>query len=81
MRSPHAHEAAGSGGQGYTEVTYSPSGDNWLVMSGIRGDSIFYEKYFFRGDVVHAFGMEFPSAAKPRYAPIVERIENSFGAG
>ena len=66
------------GGEGYRNVTYSPAGDNWLVISGFRGDTIFYEKYLFRGSVVHAFGIEFPSAAKPRYAPIVERIEDSF---
>lgn len=69
------------GGEGYTEVTYSPSGANWLVLSGYRGDSIFYEKYFFRADAVHGFGMEFPAAEKPFYAPIIERIEDSFRAG
>ncbi len=80
-------ESAGSlkrrlvGTQGYTEVTYSPSGASWLVLSGYRGDNIFYEKYFFRSGEVHGFGMEFPAAEKPFYAPIVERIEDSFRAG
>lgn len=69
------------GSDGYTEVTYSPSGAGWLVISGYRGDNIFYEKYFFRGEAVHGFGMEFPRGEKPRYAPIIERIENSFRAG
>ena len=69
------------GSEGYTEVTYSPTGRSWLVLSGYRGDNIFYEKYFFRGGEVHGFGMEFPASAKPHYAPIVERIENSFRAG
>ena len=69
------------GSQGYTDVTYSPSGPNWLVLSGFRGDNIFYEKYFFRDDVIHGFGMEFPASAKPRYAPIVESVEDSFKAG
>lgn len=69
------------GSEGYQDVTYSPSGPTWLVLSGYRGDNIFYEKYFFRGDAVHGFGIEFPRAAKPRYAPIIERIEDSFRAG
>jgi hypothetical protein len=69
------------GSEGYHDVTYSPSGRNWLVISGYRGENIFYEKYFFRADVVHGFGMEFPREAKPRYAPIIERIEDSFRAG
>jgi len=51
------------------------------VLSGFRGDMIFYEKYLFRGGIVVAFGMEFPGARKPFYAPIVERIEDSFRAG
>ena len=80
-------ETAGSlkrrliGSEGYENVTYSPSGSNWLVLSGYRGDNIFYEKYFFRGEAVHGFGIEFPESAKPRYAPVVERIEDSFRAG
>ena len=62
-------------------MTYSPAGRDWLVLSGYRGNNIFYEKYFFRNGVVSGFGMEFPRGAKPRYAPIVERIEDSFRAG
>ena len=69
------------GSQGYENVTYSPSGGSWLVLSGFRGDDIFYEKYLFAGGVISAFGMEFPAARKPYYAPIVERIEDSFRAG
>lgn len=69
------------GAQGYTDVTYSPSGDSWLVLSGYRGPTIFYEKYFFVGGVVSGFGMEFPADRKPFYAPIIERMEDSFRAG
>lgn len=63
------------------DVTYSPSGQNWFVVSGFRGDQIFYEKYLLRDGVIHAFGMEFPVSAKPVYAPIIERIEDSFRVG
>jgi hypothetical protein len=70
-----------TGSQGYDRVTYSPAGADWLVLSGYRGKNIFYEKYFFRGDIVHGFGIEFPASAKPHYAPIIERIEDSFRAG
>lgn len=69
------------GTEGYEEVTYSPSGGSWLVISGYRGDRIFYEKYFFRAGVIAAFGMDFPKEDKPRYAPVIERIEDSFRAG
>ena len=69
------------GSEGYEDVTYSPRGETWLVLSGFRGDRIFYEKYFFNGGVISAFGMEFPADEKPFYAPIIERIEDSFRAG
>jgi hypothetical protein len=62
----------------YSDVTYSPSGSSWLVMSGYRGDRIFYEKYLFRKGMLHAFSIEFPIAAKPFYAPIVEHMEDTF---
>ena len=69
------------GTEGYEDVTYARSGSGWLVLSGFRGDNIFYEKYFFSGDTIQAFGIEFPTDRKPFYAPIVERIEDSFRAG
>ncbi|MBZ8133957.1 hypothetical protein [Afifella sp. IM 167] len=78
---PASLEARLTGGKGYRNVTYSPRGNSWLVLSGFRGDTIFYEKYFFRGGVISGFGMEFPKARKPFYAPMIERMEDSFRAG
>ena len=70
-----------TGTEGYEDVTYTPAGDSWLVISGYRDGRIFYEKYFFRDGVIAAFGMDFPKEDKPLYAPIIERIEDSFKAG
>jgi hypothetical protein len=69
------------GTEGYDDVTYSPRGQTWLVLSGFRGDRIFYEKYSFDDGVISAFGVEFPADEKPYFAPIIERIEDSFRAG
>ena len=33
-----------------------------------------------KNGLIHAFGIEFPASAKPFYAPIVERIEDTFRA-
>jgi hypothetical protein len=65
----------------YENVTCSPSGNTWLVLSGYRDDTILCEKYFFTDGVISGFAIEFPAANKPFYAPIVERTENSFRAG
>jgi hypothetical protein len=67
--------------EGYEDVTYSPSGDSWLVISGFRGDRIFYEKYFFSGGIVSVLGLEFPAEEKPFFAPLIERMEDSFEPG
>ena len=32
---------------GYDEVTYHPRGRSWFVLSGYRGDQIYYEKVMF----------------------------------
>jgi hypothetical protein len=69
------------GSEGYTDVTYSPKGATWLVLSGFRGNRIFYEKYAFNDGVISGFGIEFPADEKPTYSPIIERIEDSFRAG
>jgi hypothetical protein len=69
------------GTEGYDDVTYSPSGQSWLVLSGFRGNRIFYEKYAFGDGVISAFGIEFAAEEKPYFAPIIERIEDSFEAG
>jgi hypothetical protein len=69
------------GTEGYEKVTYSPSGGRWLVLSGYRDSRIFYEKYFFSGEVISALGVEFPEEEKPYYAPLIERMEDSFRAG
>lgn len=68
---------------GYDRVSYAPLGRNWLVLSGYRGEDIYYEKYVFSGDkaLLHAFWLTFPRARKPVFAPIVERMEDSFRGG
>lgn len=66
--------------EGYNRVTYKPRGRNWIVLSGFRGRDVFYEKYEFdpQSDTIHAFAMQFPRGRKPFYAPILERVEDSF---
>jgi hypothetical protein len=62
----------------YSEVTLRASGSNWLVLSGYRGASIFYERYIFvkRKDVdtIHGFVITYGRDAKAVYDPIAARI-------
>lgn len=68
---------------GYDEVTYRPRGRSWFVLSGYRGDQIYYEKVMFScgGSVVNIFAMVYPVAERNFFDPIVERMEDSFRPG
>jgi hypothetical protein len=64
-------------------VTYSARGDTWFVVSGTKGDSIFYERHLLshRGQMTETFSITYPAAAKPGYDPIVARMAKSFRPG
>jgi len=81
--SPIAYEAFLRSGDanGYANVTYRANGTDWLVLSGIRGSNIFYEKYLFKGDLIHAMVITYPQSLKTYYEAIVTHIARSLGAG
>ena len=60
-------------------VTYRRSGANFAVMSGTRGNRIFYERALFgdRSGVVHAYVLEYPRRLQGRYGPIIARLSSS----
>jgi len=70
-----------SAGSDYADVTYRATGKDWLVLSGNRGDSIFYEKYVLakskNDGVIHALTVTYPRDAKAVYDPIVARMARS----
>jgi hypothetical protein len=73
-----------SGDSDYADVTYRATGNNWLVLSGNRGASIFYEKYIFtkgKNSAIHALTVTYPRDAKAAYDPIVARMARSLRAG
>lgn len=69
--------------EGYDELSYRPRGRTWFVLSGYRGDNIYYEKVMFScgGDVVNVFAVAYPVTERARYDPIVERVEDGFKPG
>jgi hypothetical protein len=64
-------------------VTYRAAGRNWLVLSGTRGERIFYTRYAFshRNEVVNAFEISYPENLAKSYDPIVARIAKSLRSG
>jgi hypothetical protein len=66
------------GSEGYEDMTYTPSGSRWLVVSGYRGTDIYYEKFLIRPELVRGFSVQYPTAKREVYDPIVERLEDTF---
>jgi hypothetical protein len=68
---------------GYDKMDYSPTGQTWFVLSGFRGENIYYQKVMFScaNQVINALSITFPTAEKPRYERLVEIIEDHFKPG
>ena len=68
---------------GYDQMDYSPSGQTWFVLSGFRGENIYYQKVMFScgGKIINALSITFPTAEKPFYERLVEIIEDEFKPG
>lgn len=68
---------------GYDKLDYQPQGKSWFVLSGYRGDTIYYQKVMFScsNHVVNVFSINFPTADKPYYERLVEIMEDHFKTG
>ena len=65
---------------GYDELTYRPRGRSWFVLSGYRGNNIYYEKVMFScaGGVVNVLAITYPTDERDLYDPVVEQMEDTF---
>ena len=68
---------------GYDQLDYSPSGKTWFVLSGYRGENIYYQKVMFScgGGVITALSVTFPRAEKKFYEGLIEVMEDNFKPG
>ena len=68
---------------GYDQLDYQPAGKSWFVLSGYRGETIYYQKVMFscQNKVVNVFSINFPTAEKPYYERLVEIMEDNFKTG
>lgn len=63
----------------FANVTYRLLRGNILVLSGFRGDQVYYDKFVFTKDAqtIHHFAIVYPATAKSTYDSIVERMSKS----
>lgn len=64
------------------EVTYQTRGQNWWVLSGYRGEDIFYRRASFACDHrrVHVIELVYPRSLKRQFDPIVTSISHQLGS-
>jgi hypothetical protein len=68
---------------GYDRLDYSPKGQTWFVLSGYRGNKIYYQKVMFscNGRIINALSVTFPAAEKSFYEGLIEVMEDGFRPG
>lgn len=64
-------------------LDYERMKDKWFVISGTRGDTMFYERVTFTcgGRLVNSWAMLYPIAERRHYDRIVEVVARSYQAG
>lgn len=73
-------EEKASNEAGY-EISYSKTGKNWAVLSGLKDGKIFYERRLFGKDgVIRTVWIDYPPAVKAKYDPLVGAIAGSLKA-
>jgi serine/threonine-protein kinase len=64
-------------------ITYKQRKGNWVVVSGVKGDKIFYRKTLLscRNTVANNLSIEYPAAEKEAYDALVAHVGASLKSG
>jgi hypothetical protein len=77
---PHDEEIANKFAPNAGEtITYKRQGPGWTVVSGTKGDRIFYRKSILscRDTIWNDVSIEYPAADKEKFAPLVVHVAGS----
>ncbi len=62
----------------FETITYSKIGKGFVVVSGLDGGKVFYQRTIFGADdILHTMLMRYPKALKAKYDPLVGPIATS----
>ena len=64
----------------YRQLDYRLVRGNFVVLSGFRGNRVYYERYAFANGAIHAFVLEYPASRRARYAPVIGRMSASLSS-
>ena len=64
-------------------VTYQATGGTWFVISGSKGDKVFYQRHVLShgAQMTEDFVISYPAALKSTYDSIAARMAKSFRSG
>lgn len=64
-------------------ITYKKQGPGWIVVSGTKGDRIFYRKHMLscHGTIWNSVRLEYAASEKERFAPLVTHVAGSLRPG
>jgi hypothetical protein len=64
------------------KVTYAKVGDDWFVVTGVKGDEIYYERFLlsYQNQIINKFHIEYAASKRALYDPIVSRMARSLRA-
>jgi hypothetical protein len=57
---------------------YEARGSNWFVISGVKGDAVYYVKTFVKPSTISSVWIEYPAARKADYDKVVAHVVKSF---
>ncbi len=60
-------------------TTYKAEGKSWLVLSGVKGQNIVYEKVTEGCGAAHTLHIKYPATKKGLYDPVAGRMARSLG--
>ena len=64
-------------------LDYAPVRDKWFILSGLRGNEVFYERVTFTcgGRIINSWAMLYPVSERRTYDRVVERVAKSYSPG
>lgn len=65
------------------QFDYTPTKETWFVLSGQKGDTIFYERITFvcQGRYIYGWQVNYPASQRRKYDAIVEAIHRTYKPG
>lgn len=65
------------------KIDYAPLKARWFVLSGVRGDEMFYQRVSFTcgGKLINSWAMLYPAAERKRFDKVVEAIARTYTPG